>query len=232
MRSWSATSHMTTGNTMAQPGPQVVFPPGDEGQHIVQFAVLPPVPGPGAAFGKIGEYSATATITWKVSGQQVSRIVSVANGVTVQGSADGVDVSVLDTTTITGSSSAGRSYQVTSTVTPGTRAPTEQPVTLKGGFIAALATGASAPQNIPPDSGVISVDVETTWMNAGAVTQPGPAPVIGVFLNGSGTNVKQFYVPLTREFVPVPSDAVALQFINFGAAGSVATVFWLWGIDG
>jgi hypothetical protein len=232
MRSWSATANMSTGNSVSQPGPQVLFDEEDFGQYVVQFQVIPPVPGPGAAFGLIGEYQATAEIVWKVAGQQVRRVVSVANGVSVQGCCDGVEVHMTDTTVITGSSTAGRAYSITATVSSGTRATTEQPVTLFGGFIPALATGASAAQNIPPNSGVISVDVEATFQNAGAVTQPGPAPVIGIFLNGSGTNVKQFYFPLTGEFVPVPSDAVALQFFNFGPAGSVASVFWLWGIDG
>jgi hypothetical protein len=229
---WSQAATLITGSNEKVPGPQAQL--SKASVVTVQFEVIPPNGG-GSPF------DCTALVTWKVHYVTVRRIVSVGNGVSISGVAEAFSVSLIDTTNLIANVPAGDigiKYNVTTTAATGTRPTTQQPATLRGLTAAIagvqsqgqinLAPGANVQYPIPPNAGVISVEVV-------AVSQATPfAPLqIEVDANGPGIvgTFKSWDLVDFPGFVSVPPNATSIFVTNKDTANSVYVTL-TWGIDG
>jgi len=174
-----------------------------------------------------------ATIRWKTEGNYVQRIVNVANGLTVSGTAEGVEVSIEDTTALNGFPLT--SYVVSATVTPGNRPGSPfDPRLNDNGTTVAVSPGAgvastSADIDVPIDAGVKSVLVSVTPVTWSAVPLPEVGEVRAVFTDG--TSVLFAWDPTLFNQVPIPPGARKLHVSNFNTTTGFAC--WVnWGVDG
>lgn len=170
---WSATGTMTNDGKSHAAHLQVDFLKKDTNRnpsknYTVQFSVGPtklsnksllPVP-----------VNPVAEIKWSVEGNDVRRLVSVVNGLSVTGVGEAIKVSVSDDSPQ--DTNFVVNYDVSINVAPGSRPSINQPPTLidhsgNNFFLQAVAGGASKDVIIPQDAGVISSYV--TVYSAGGV---------------------------------------------------------------
>jgi hypothetical protein len=210
----------------------------ESGYYTVQFGLIPPA---GTAF------DTTATITFKVNGQQVVRQVSVGQGTTISGMCEAIDVLVQDTSSLA-AITANVQYEVTISVIKGTRASALSQPMLKGiatgrqGSAAALnnggigaqtvAAGTSIVYAVPQNVGVVLVEVSGI-----DTTTPDPAKVnllVQQFTDLTAlTLIKEYMIGIPQEprLIPLAPNASFVNVINNSAADS-ARVSVNWGIDG
>ncbi len=178
----------------------------------------------------------TADIFWKVEGGAVQRTVSVSDGTSISGVAQGVNVQVRDTTTAAPLGTR-REYRVDIQVAPGTR-PTHIPPTLRGLhnsgglnlYVTTLpaGTGNDTTFLIPQNCGATSVYVYATTTGAAVNT----ADLIA-FLNAGPGGVRGAYLVLNQSgFVALPAGVDRINVKARAAAAVDYGVGCLFGIDG
>ncbi len=227
-KGWSASGVLKTGNTDRIVPLQCQFP--EPGTYTASFArengdlSLAPCP------------ECEALISWSVAGQTITRRVDVISGMSVQGTAEAVTITIRDKST-TGVFDVD--YRVTVTVAPGTRAPNQLQPFLKAGILntnpATVAPAAFFDFDVPQDAGVNSVLVLVASPHPGAAAAP-PIPEQAAqvihFALGIVPTLLQ-YDPRSQGWVPLAPGTAAVRVLNdnaLGQANQIFTVFF--GIDG
>ena len=221
-KGWSSSGKLIVAETSKSVSLQAAFPEADV--YTIQFSLDPP---------KSLIFRAVATIVWTVEGNQISRMVDVANGVTVSSPSQAVKVIVNDLTKTGSGGVAGEEYGVTISVVRGTRAYTGVPATLKAADINGtvleeilLASG-STTFPIPQGAGVVSVSVAAFSAAAGGVK-------LLISQNNTASNVKIYgYTDqgVGPNFIAVSPLATFIGLSNTDNANPVS-VSTTWGIDG
>ena len=236
-KGWNGNATLTTGQSQSVPLLQAVFEEPDF--YTVQFSVLPPQalvqklvngvptnvvnPNPGV-------YQAIATLNWSVEGMQSARQLSIGNGTTISGPGQGLNISLQDQTITNGGAGLGFTYNVSATVTKGTRPTTGLPPTLPNilptGNTFTLVASASSTIMIPQNAGVISLEV------AVATGLDSALPIIEVKELQVGGLIAKIYRPSSvPTFVAVAANANEIIVSNLDAATD-ADITITWGIDG
>ncbi len=225
--SWSVGGELTTGNVDRVVSMQAEFPPGD---YTIQFDLEQPL-----GTSTNANVRAVALITWSVRGNQVTRRVNVGNGVSVSGNAEGVRVVMTDTTDLSFGGGLGLPYQVTATMTKGTRPSVQQPPILlpfpgaSGGAVP-LAPAATITIPIPIDSGAISILVTVSVDDI----PPSPLPEQGVQvaqIGGGAALIMSSYDPRAFGWCPLQAGTTAVIITNTTAAQNIRVNVYF-GIDG
>lgn len=179
-----------------------------------------------------------ALVTWKVEGVQVKRVLDVSNGVSISGTAQGVDVQVQDVTySILGT--GGQSYTVSATVTRGVRPSTSLPPVLYSSYYAVPGGGPGIIVPIGnidgalnllafPDAGIVSMEVVAVQ-----VAPTNGLPPADFWVNQyNGPSVVKTYAPLQiSDFVKVVPGTTRVQLREI-TAGVTVDATLSWGIDG
>lgn len=195
----------------------------EPGNYTVQFGVPQP---PDTAGSTAGSYSCKADIFWSVEGQTIKRTVSVGNGVSVSGVAQGVKVRIYDDSgTLFGP--GGDTYIVSAQVVKGTRPNVGKPPTIWNPVLT-VNPGTAVAFSLPNDAGIISVNVQVGELLAGAIP-----PSCNVSIKTAvGTTLTRFNpTEVGAAFVPVPPGATQIEFANLSAA-DVYLAQINFGIDG
>ncbi len=228
---WSATGTMRNNGISAASHLQANFLP-EVGRHdpsknyTVQFTVGPTKNPVTKQIISVG-VNAIAEIKWSVEGNDVRRLVSVANGVSLTGVGEAVRVAVFDRSI--GGLVIPADYDVSITVAPGSRPSLNKPVTLASlngtSFGYSLLAGTSQVIAIPQDAGIISTYV--TVADTTAVKAPIANQAAQVAVGGSD----QLYDPRDFTWVPIVPGALNMTLFNNSAAQSMLFNV-TFGIDG
>lgn len=167
---------------------------------------------------------AEAEIKWVVEGNFVTRRITIANGVSIQGAGQAVSIKIRDVSPVV-IPGVATDYTVSVQVVPGSRGSTNNPPTLAGDAHIVLG-GASLNLNIPDNSGVISVAVlvENTLHNAI------PDQAVNVRQQDAAGLDVALYDPRQYFWVPIQGSATVLRLENHTADPCVFTV--IYGIEG
>lgn len=224
---WSKHGLLHTGVTTDSLSMQCNFPQADV--YTVEFSLL----GNDAEPNPI---QAEALITWSVEGNNVTRRVSIGNGVSVTGVGASCSVVMIDKTIKQGPFNPvpnGSEYRVSVQISAGSRASTSQPPTLVQGSIIKLGPGVSTGGLVVPvDAGVISVYVTVSGFDA--FDTP-------IALKPAGTLVQQVksgvfakcYDPMAvTGWVPVSPGTASIDVVNIFADMPQAWFSITFGIDG
>jgi hypothetical protein len=205
----------------------------EPGEYTVQFQAFPPADGLG--------FAAYAIINWKIAGQQITRKVSVANGVSISGVCEAVDVTLIDVsqTGQFGFPAATPSpnptgiglYKIGVALSKGTRPNVQQPATL----LTAIAEQAVAPgvnvvnYKVPTDAGVVAVMITAARLSVADVIADNE--IAATQLNNSGLVGLSSWYPLQSDrWVPLGVGCTTIGISNYSAGTALTQVFW--GIDG
>jgi hypothetical protein len=228
---------MTTGITNPVNGLQVslVNPQGqpESGTMTLQFQVQPPV---SATNGINGVFACQALISWTISGNRVTRRISVGNGRTITGVGEAVTVQLIDHTADifgVGSPSLGLGYGVDVQVGIGPRGSTAQLPTLTeaNSFVVLDGTTPTESLKIPQDAGAIAVQVLVS-AEAGLATPTDDFSVSAIFNNGAG-NIGAFDPLNDKGMIPIPAGANNLSITNNTTGPTIPLrITVIWGIDG
>jgi len=211
---WSKFGVMVNNDKQKTVQLQADFP--EAGTYTVQFLL---VQREGTAI------RARAIITWSVAGNSQTRIVDVANGVSVSGTAEGVAVRVIDA----GYNPGSDEYNVTVLVSKGVRASNETPPTLTPDDPFPLSIPAGTIGNIPIDTkaGIKSVMVGI----AAALAVPYATGTVHIkFLDTAAAYLASYYPQDTPTWLPLPPGTRLISIANDSAVTIEATVTF--GIDG
>ncbi len=227
VRSWSTSGKLRT--LRPQIGVALNAQFQDVANYTAQF-FLPTgrlVPAHGKAIPAVG-FRAIARVTWWVKGNPIKRVFHVGDGTSIVGTADAVDIQIVDDTRAT-SGYADVDYDAVIAVTKGTRGSHKQPVFYDFGQ-QTVAPAASPSVEIPDDIGSIAILVTATTDNPVIPLGAGDA-VIAI---DNGLNEVMRWDPfLTQDWLPLPPDALNITYAvdaTLGAASVVFTTFF--GIDG
>lgn len=219
---WQQTADLITGDTVKTGSMQADFP--HAGYYTVQMGIQPPdqTLTPTA-------WDCVADVFWTVEGSTLQRTVSVGNGVSISGPGQAVKVIVRDRSDPT-ISTFGIPYKVFIQVTPGTRPSEERPPTLLAFTKLQVVPPLTAlAVNVPPNAGVISVEVSLGRSPAAA----NPPPQQDLFTQQSAglAPIKQYDPARIHGFVPLAPNVTRVNYFNNDAALN-QTVQITWGIDG
>jgi hypothetical protein len=190
----------------------------DPGSYVVQLSLDDPNPA-GGPF----RVEAKAEIIWSVSGNGIRRVVDCVNGMSISGVAEGVAVSIFDTSTVGGGNPLP--YQVSVQVSKGNRASIQQPpfYTLPVNIIAPSSFIAT---EIPQGIGAISARVDIAPVTVGGVI-----PEFGLeVLQQYGGGTLKAYQPRVG-WVPLAPAARTISVVSAALADSTYISIVL-GIDG
>lgn len=231
---WSITGQLTTHNSLVQPTPpkqlqlQVAFDKQMQ-THTVQFNA----PDNNIPLGSVAGIICEAEIIWSVEGTQVRRVVSVSDGVAISGEAQGVAVNIYDA-----SFDSGFTYTVGATVAPGVRGNTQQPPTLRVNgrtalgavfpYSAAVAAGATAFFDIPPNVGAVSSYMEVTNLPAAVPLDDNDITIVHRI--ASGVPIKQYGLNGCFKYIPLFGSTKSIEITN-NSAGFIIMSHQL-GIEG
>lgn len=215
---WSQSGEMRTADSNAKVTMQASFP--EPGNYTCQFGLQ-----------KIdtnypGVIVCEAEIIWSVEGNFVRRVVSVGNGASIQGQAQGIKVTLSDHTPA--SVFDGKRYIASVQCTKGTRASySHPPIYVPSDLLEIILIPAtdSFQLAVPENCGIISAFV--TLISPGNTLSPEEAYVEQQF----GSGFQRIYSPLdTPGFIPLGPNVINLVLNNLSANQVVASVAW--GIDG
>jgi hypothetical protein len=149
----------------------------------------------------------------------------VADGVSVSGTAEAVNVSVADNSTFNPTTIV-KPYDVTVVVGKGVRAPVQQPPTFALPRDS-IAPAASSTFNVPQDAGAISVNIAIA---------PGLGGTIGAYQVlaqhwAQGTPLKT-YDPRQSDWVPLMPGTTQIRIVCDAALATNTLVQVTFGIDG
>jgi hypothetical protein len=233
---------------------------GKASTYTVQFLVNPPSPGPfdpiaggGTIFGTV---ATEALVQWSIDGNLITRRVSVANGASLSGQAQGVTVTLIDKSLFFSLAIATKpanftgKYTITTSVTPGVRASPANPTTLfpignrldaagnptEYGSFELVPLPASTFIPIPSDSGATSVQVLAAASTfPGTIAQGQVQVLFFVKYGAAGIIIGGFDPIITGGFVPIPAGATHIEIIARAAgAGGTPSINCqvAFGIDG
>lgn len=204
------------------------------GMYTLQFGIERPGNYPGFLPNR-----AVVSIEWTVNGITVLREVSVGEGVSISGCGEAVLAVVRDITTASPVIVSPPEYNVTISLTPGTRPSASRPPVLippdtpgplpfswQNGrtFVAAATSSPSA--SIPANAGAISINV---IVDSNPQTGIGDSAVI--VSDVAGIIVYQYDPILYQGFQPLPPGSASFVVQNFAAAQPFFVSAQL-GIDG
>jgi len=234
---WSSSNKLVTGDRFKEVSLQADFPRAET--YVLQFnktkilRVINPA-------GEKLPVRAEAFITWSVEGNSVTRRVSIANGITIQGVAQAVRVIVKDVTDHpfgTVAPIAQLEYSVSAQVTPGTRGSNKFPPFLvpNDAWRRVLTIGTpSITLPVPQDAGIISFVFEATGVFAGLNKPLIPGTVVA-FLQQDTVVVATIIPQSVSEVVPLPPGVDEIRFLFIPAVDpTINQVHFtvLYGIDG
>jgi len=226
-KSWSASDTLFTFNVDKKVSLQALF--GEAGPYTVQFSITPD----DVTLASVIE--CTAEIEWTVDGNTVNRRVTVANGASVSGVAEGVRVVVHDVTT---TGLANVEYAVAITVAMGVRPasalpPIHTPSILVSPVLLLAFTSFDFP--IPKNVGVTSVLVLVASDHPG-IAAPPPIPEQSVQVRHIAPGiipVLNNYDPRSMNFVPIAPGANIVRVLNqFAPLGPSVWFTVFFGVDG
>jgi len=221
---WSTQKKLKTGEPNQVGTLQASFPVA--GNYTVEFAMDLTEPLSAVKIPPRAE----ATVTWSIEGNSVSRRISLGNGVSIQGAAEAISVSVKDST-ILFPGDVPTEYTVTMQVAPGTRPTVSQPPTLvenggTNGKVQSLPAASSFILPVPQDAGPISLMVT-------ALSLTSPQPIVGDIqvrqLDSAGSILK-VYDPREYNFVPLSAGCQQIEVANISAIDVLTSITY--GIDG
>jgi hypothetical protein len=221
---WSKSGTLLVGVPGTKQSMQADFPNSDN--YTVQFGInTDKVP---ATF--VHAIEAEALITWSVAGNDLTRRVSIGNGVSVMGTGQAVKVVMMDATQLGGGPVPGFEYDVSVQVAPGTRGNVLQPPVLNPSpsFFAAVPPGGIINVPIPQDAGVISVYVSV--MSVAGI--PIPENNVIVSHNKGPLTTFRVYDPRTFEWVPVAAGTTSIIIVNSFPSLPGIDIAVAFGIDG
>jgi len=185
-----------------------------------------------------------ATITWMIDGNQIQRMVSVANGQSIAGCASACTVSLSDDTDVLAGGDPVPQYNVTVTLTPGSRGSNQIGPTwfpndyeqLPSGFqntgggasgVLQSTAGGDFEVNIvfPEGSGLTSVQVTLGTLDGSAVN------AVIRQVSHSGANVKVYDDANYYSFVPLDPRTRGIKITNLSSS---TQCYWgiCFGVDG
>lgn len=212
---WAASGNLVHKQPLTEVSLQVNFP--ESRNYTAQFKLS----------GDLRNKKTVAEITWTVNGNPVRRLVTVADGVSVQGAAQAVSVKIKDVSTQALGVGVDPQYLAIVTVVPGTRGSTSNPPTLDDQDLTDIATTSSEPFEVPQAAGIVAVGVVVYNASGNAI----PDQEIQVVQVDAAGNAISAYDP--RQFFWVPLAAgCTLLIIRNRSATDVLTVKPIWGIDG
>jgi hypothetical protein len=190
-------------------------------QYTIQFGIFQD-PNANATNGPP---TCRATISWVTNGVQIQREVTIGNGTSISGSAEGVSIVLQDYSPEPNNDNLA-GYTVTTTVVPGVRAVSTIPPTLVPLLSEAVFSPAASPAptvggvydlevnqqvrvSFPPNKGEISLYVT----NGNYVTESGQPLLTGFFFDVNGGGVQDFAIP-TNGFIPIPPTAQGVSISN------------------
>jgi hypothetical protein len=189
----------------------------EPGEYTLQFGVQPPADGHG--------FATYAVINWKIAGQQQQRIMSIYQGASISGVAEGVSVQLFDQS---GDASVSRQapYNIIITLSRGTRANTQQPPVLVTTSNLIIPHGLGTKnETVPNNAGVISVSVSAA--NNGVLANTD----LAVFeINSAGT-LGAFYPNIAIGWNPLVPGSTILTLTN-NSTTTDAVLSLIWGIEG
>lgn len=210
---WSASGKLTQLNRLTKVSMQANFVDAPQ-NYTVQFKLA----------GDLRLKRTEAEIVWSVEGNDVRRLVSVADGVSVQGSGQGVKVTIYDVSNDAVPVGVSADYVASVQLVSGTRGSTGNPPVLSGDRASILAGGSQTFQ-IPTNAGITSVGV-----SVGTGGNPIAEFDIAVTHQDSGATSLSTYDPRQFYWVPLTPGTTQIQITNFGA--STIEVKINYGIDG
>lgn len=146
-----------------------------------------------------------AEIIWKVSGNDVRRVIDVSNGASITGTAEGVSISVFDASSnilVT-----PKPYTVSLQVVKGSRPSIQQPPTYTTPVGLNAGAGDIQTVAIPQNIGAVSVSVVVYPFLAG--TAIGAYDVRVAQISATGT-LKKVYDPRQDQWVPLASGVTSI----------------------
>jgi hypothetical protein len=238
-KDWAQSGELAVQGTRAV-GLQATFDPNDGKVHTVQFIVATPQApwggNPAAPLPQLpldGAFVAYAKIQWSVNGSDITRVVSVVNGMSIAGVGEAVKVSCYDATPIdVGNITPGTLYGVTATVAPGTRGSNINPPYWAPPLTAPIAVPASTSnrQTIPQNIGANALNILFAQQDAGGLPIV-PPDMFVVFIGPGGLNLGVYTPTSADEWVPIPPLAQAFQINNASTTQALTYTYYL-GIDG
>lgn len=210
---------------------------------ILGSATIPLTPPPAATTPQAIE--TIAIVQWTVAGIKTQRIVSIANGTSISGPGEAVQVQVIDNSSAPGSE--GYAYNVSIAVTPGVRAAITPPVlywNYPPGAELSLVGGGSPPTPQPFNAAVIAPNTAVSFplpTNAGITTinlsirdttTPAALPVMVIIQQDpAGTILREDYTNGLGVYYPIVPGTTTIELQNPSTTDSmiVSVVF---GIDG
>jgi hypothetical protein len=180
-------------------------------------------------------YQAVATIRSSEGGNTVIRKISVLPGTSITIPGRLINIEVTDTTpeklpfSDLDTPNANTPYTVWVIAERGTRPLGSKPPTLWGGFFSLTDTSPnnSVTVDIPPDSGVNSVEITAVSGAAGGGT---PAMIVE-FVGGLTGLFKSYNPAINTGFIPIPAGATQIIIANLSTS-NIASASLTWGIDG
>lgn len=194
---WSTSGRLRTGDRLRRVTIQADFPRAET--YVLEFSKN------NSAVPSNLPIRAEAIVSWSVEGNWVSRRISIANGTTIQGVAQGVRVAIIDVTAPNADTGLplpnGVDYEVSVQVTPGSRGSNKFPPFLVPAenwlrTLSLLSPTLTLP--VPQDAGITSLLVEAIGVTAAGIVAINPGALIMI--------MEQNLVPITQLIVPGPSD--------------------------
>ena len=220
---WSKFGILRSGFSTDEVSMQAVF--DEPGNYTVQFGLERTNPNPTTLF----LVKAQALVTWSVAGNFVTRRISVGNGISITGQAEGVKVVIKDASD-PAAVGTSENYRVSMQVTRGTRGTIQQPPVLDISTtgVTGILAGTTAIFTIPQDAGVVNVNVAVATVagapladNIVTVNHTGNAP---------GVTLIKSYDPRDIDWAPVLPGTDTIRITNFGLV--TVNVKVTFGIDG
>lgn len=196
----------------------------EPGEYTIQFQAFPPADGLG--------FAAYAIINWKIAGQQITRKVSVANGISISGIAEAVDVTLFDVSQVltVHYPPTALPYKIGVSLSKGTRPNIQQPASLVTNLSAIpVAAGAPVFFTVPDNAGVVSALV----LGAGVsnINPVLPPDIVVSQVNSLGAVLNVWNPAQQGQWIPLSPGTTLLKIDNQNAL-QAAFVNVIWGIDG
>lgn len=167
-----------------------------------------------------------AEISWSVEGNTVRRIISIADGVSIQGAAQNTNIKIYDTSaTVLVPPDTGL-YRVSVQVVRGTRGSTSNPPIYDSGDVSTIPAFGATTIAVPLNAGVISTAVTVTDVSGVLL----PQNQIFVSQRDSGGINRNAYDPRQYFWVPLSPGCTEIYIQNLTAEIILAKV--IFGIDG
>jgi hypothetical protein len=175
---------------------------------------------------------AVAEIIWSVEGNDVRRLVSCTNGLSVSGTAEAVKITIRDESE--NQTTPLFDYPVSIQIAPGTRPSTNQPPYYEVSGYTEVNNGVAEITLVPENAGVISLYVAVAT-DDGVPLEPGDITVEmrSGKTAGTGTLLKSFDPVLNNGFVPISPGCQRIEItMHATATATSAFITPVWGIDG